>query len=323
MSDKSSHQYEEIDYSSILPKGASAPPLPNSPVYLENRREVGSMDDDGYLIPSSSNVGLPAQVSQLQAEVTLAMQAAEEKAVAAELAVVARLKVAEAEADARVKVAEAEADARVKVAEARAKVAEAEADARVKVAEAKAEAKVKDLEAKIKSLEAKLTVAVVDKRVAELKEDVVISSLMSSVYQIYRSTTIGLTLHDTLHELVQRQILSSRVVDFIFNVFDEIINEKLIFRSIKEKQETCLSFKGHLLSYRSCDQVWTLLFDSLILTSTKRDSSWKMNLTNQNNKIKIISCPATKLTLSNSEQTTTDKDDSKIKSKSLKKFKSK
>ncbi|CAF2086139.1 unnamed protein product [Rotaria magnacalcarata] len=188
MSDKSSHQYEEIDYSSILPKGASAPPLPNSPVYLENRREVGSMDDDGYLktaamcktiennsnvIPSSSNVGLPAQVSQLQAEVTLAMQAAEEKAVAAELAVVARLKVAEAEADARVKVAEAEADARVKVAEARAKVAEAEADARVKVAEAKAEAKVKDLEAKIKSLEAKLTVAVVDKRVAELKEDVV------------------------------------------------------------------------------------------------------------------------------------------------------
>ncbi|CAF2048952.1 unnamed protein product [Rotaria magnacalcarata] len=162
MSDKSSHQYEEIDYSSILPKGASAPPLPNSPVYLENRREVGSMDDDGYLIPSSSNVGLPAQVSQLQAEVTLAMQAAEEKAVAAELAVVARLKVAEAEADAR-----------VKVAEARAKVAEAEADARVKVAEAKAEAKVKDLEAKIKSLEAKLTVAVVDKRVAELKEDVV------------------------------------------------------------------------------------------------------------------------------------------------------
>ncbi|CAF1917596.1 unnamed protein product [Rotaria magnacalcarata] len=274
MSDKSSqqHQYEEIlDSSLSLTEGTSAHPLLNCSVLLQ--------------IPSSSNVDLPAQVFQLQMEVTLTMQAGDEKAAAAELVMVAWLKVAGAEADAR-----------VKMVYAKMKVAEAEADARVKVAEAKAEAKVKDLK---------------------------ISSFMSSVYQIYRSTTIGLTLHDTLHELVQRQILSSRVVDFIFNVFDEIINEKLIFRSIKEKQETCLSFKGHLLSYRSCDQVWTLLFDSLILTSTKRDSSWKMNLTNQNNKIKIISCPATKLTLSNSEQTTTDKDDSKIKSKSLKKFKSK
>ncbi|CAF3494300.1 unnamed protein product, partial [Rotaria socialis] len=115
----------------------------------------------------------------------------------------------------------------------------------------------------------------------------------------------------------------SRAVDFIFNVFDEIINEKLIFRPVKEKPEACLSFNSHLLSYRSCDQVWTLLFDSLILTSTNKDSSWKMNLANQSNKIKIISCPATKLTLSNSEQITTDENDFKIKSKSLKKFKSK
>ncbi|CAF3954366.1 unnamed protein product [Rotaria sp. Silwood1] len=144
---------------------------------------------------------------------------------------------------------------------------------------------------------------------------------MSSSYQIYRSTTIGLALDDTLQELVHRQILTSALVPYILNVFDEIINEKLTYRSIKGKKEVCLVFKGHLLSYRSCDQVWTLLFDSLIFTSNT-DPLWKLCLTSQHDKIKIITCPIKKSTLFNTEQITKHENDLDIKSKSYKKYKS-
>jgi transcription initiation factor TFIIA small subunit len=107
-------------------------------------------------------------------------------------------------------------------------------------------------------------------------------------YEIYRSTTIGSTLDETLCELVHRQIITPSIVHYILNIFDKIITQKLIYQSIKGKKESSLQLKGHLLSYRSCDQVWTLLFDSLIFTSNV-DSHWKIILNNQ--KLKIITCP--------------------------------
>jgi hypothetical protein len=117
-------------------------------------------------------------------------------------------------------------------------------------------------------------------------------------------------------------ILTPRVVQYILDVFDQIINQKLTSPSVKGKKESsCLVFKGHLLSYRACDEVWTLLFDSLTFTSNT-DSLWKMTLSNQNDKIKIITCPATKLTLSHTEQRTTNEDNHQIKPKTCKKFKS-
>ena len=143
---------------------------------------------------------------------------------------------------------------------------------------------------------------------------------MSSAYQIYRSTTIGLTLVDTLDELVYRQIFTPRIVHYILHVFDEIINQKLTSRSMKGRKESYLIFKGHLLSYRACDQVWTLLFDSLTFTSNA-DSSWKITLTGKKDKIKIIACPATKLTLSHTEQLSTDEDELDTKSRTRKKLK--
>ncbi|CAF1245310.1 unnamed protein product [Adineta steineri] len=91
-------------------------------------------------------------------------------------------------------------------------------------------------------------------------------------------TTIGLALDDTLRELLRRQILTSRVVHYILGVFDYIINQKLNSQSVKERKGSNLIFKGHLRSYRGCDQVWTLLFDSLTFTSNT-DPSWKINLT--------------------------------------------
>jgi len=128
---------------------------------------------------------------------------------------------------------------------------------------------------------------------------------MSSVYQIYRSTTIGSTLDDTLRELVHRQIITQSIVHYILNIFDQIISQKLISQS---KKESSLIFKGHLLSYRSCDQVWTFIFDSLRFTSNIHSI--------KNQKIKIITCPTISQSLTNNQ------DHTKIKSKSYKKFKS-
>ena len=144
---------------------------------------------------------------------------------------------------------------------------------------------------------------------------------MSSAYQIYRSTTIGSTLEDTLRELVHRQIITSRVVQYILGVFDRVISEKLTSLSVKGKNESSLIFKGHLLSYRACDQVWTLLFDSLTLTSNT-DPSWKITLNGQAEKIQIITCPKTNLPSSNLQQSTTNDDHLHVKSKTHKKFKS-
>ena len=116
---------------------------------------------------------------------------------------------------------------------------------------------------------------------------------MSSVYQIYRSTTLGSTLEETLRELVHRQIITPRIVHYILAVFDRIITEKFDSLSTKGKSQSSLIFKGHLLSYRACDQVWTLLFDSLTFTSNT-DSSWKISfILDQLKKIKIIACPTT------------------------------
>jgi hypothetical protein len=47
-----------------------------------------------------------------------------------------------------------------------------------------------------------------------------------------------------------------------------------------------------------------------------------MTITGHNGKVKIITCPATKLTSSTNEQIITNEDDIQIKSKTSKKFKS-
>ena len=145
---------------------------------------------------------------------------------------------------------------------------------------------------------------------------------MSSVYEIYRSTTIGSTLDDTLRELLHRQIITPRIVHYILNVFDQIISQKLSSQSDKGKKESSLIFKGHLLSYRACDQVWTLLFDSLTFTSNT-DPHWKIIFNGQTNKIKIITCPLKNLTSTNVQQSIENQHHSNTKSQTHKKFKSK
>ncbi|MCJ1291895.1 Transcription initiation factor IIA small chain (TFIIA 13.5 kDa subunit) [Xylographa carneopallida] len=68
----------------------------------------------------------------------------------------------------------------------------------------------------------------------------------------------------------------------IVSTFDRVITEVLA-----DKVKARLSFKGHLDTYRFCDEVWTFLI---------KDAVFKMDGSNnvQAEKVKIVSCNSKK-----------------------------
>ena len=74
-------------------------------------------------------------------------------------------------------------------------------------------------------------------------------------YQLYRNTTLGQTLQDSLDELVSAGQISSQLALRVLLQFDKSINNALATR-VRSR----LSFKaGHLSTYRFCDNVWTFV----------------------------------------------------------------
>ena len=81
----------------------------------------------------------------------------------------------------------------------------------------------------------------------------VIETRMS--YQLYRNTTLGATLQESLDELMQLQMLSPALALRVLIQFDKSINTALATR-VKNK----LHFKADKLNtYRFCDNVWTFM----------------------------------------------------------------
>jgi len=73
-------------------------------------------------------------------------------------------------------------------------------------------------------------------------------------YQLYRNTTLGHTLQESLDELMQLQMLSPALALRVLIQFDKSINGALATR-VKTK----LHFQGKLRTYRFCDNVWTFM----------------------------------------------------------------
>ncbi|CAG2102717.1 unnamed protein product [Medioppia subpectinata] len=74
-------------------------------------------------------------------------------------------------------------------------------------------------------------------------------------YQLYRNTTLGHTLQETLDEFIQSGQISPQLAVKVLIQFDKSINQSLATRV-----KTRLSFKaGHLKTYRFCDNVWTFV----------------------------------------------------------------
>ncbi|KAL8735085.1 MAG: hypothetical protein Q9181_002923, partial [Wetmoreana brouardii] len=97
-------------------------------------------------------------------------------------------------------------------------------------------------------------------------------------YELYRRSSIGSTLIDSLDELVHLGRIEPQLAMKILQNFDKIVTDVLA-----EKVKARLTFKGHLDTYRFCDEVWTFLI---------KDVNFKLD--NQNpitaDKIKIVSC---------------------------------
>ena len=74
-------------------------------------------------------------------------------------------------------------------------------------------------------------------------------------YQLYRNTTLGHTLQESLDELLSCNQITAQLALKILLQFDKVINTALASR-IKAR----LTFKaGHLETYRFCDNVWTFV----------------------------------------------------------------
>jgi len=99
-------------------------------------------------------------------------------------------------------------------------------------------------------------------------------------YQLYRNTTLGHTLQESLDELMQMQMLSPALALRVLIQFDRAINTGLA-NKIKSK----LHFRAEKLNtYRFCDNVWTFML---------RDVEFREHAEfGRVDRVKIVACDA-------------------------------
>ncbi|AQK95675.1 Transcription initiation factor IIA subunit 2 [Zea mays] len=98
-----------------------------------------------------------------------------------------------------------------------------------------------------------------------------------ATFELYRRSTIGMCLTETLDEMVSNGTLSPELAIQVLVQFDKSMTDALE-NQVKSK----VTVKGHLHTYRFCDNVWTF-----ILT----DASFKNEeATEQVGKVKIVAC---------------------------------
>lgn len=89
---------------------------------------------------------------------------------------------------------------------------------------------------------------------------------------------IGECLIDTIDELINEGRIEPQLAMKILSNFDKTISDVLA-----EKVKARLTFKGHLETYRFCDDVWTFLVKDV---KFKTDTSSEFTA----EKVKIVSC---------------------------------
>ncbi|TKA33781.1 Transcription initiation factor IIA subunit 2 [Salinomyces thailandicus] len=97
-------------------------------------------------------------------------------------------------------------------------------------------------------------------------------------YELYRGTSIGIALADTLDDLISSRRIEPQLAMKIMSNFDAKIAAVL-----GEKVKARMSFKGHLDTYRFCDEVWTFIL---------KDVKFKMDNAAQTEaeRVKIVAC---------------------------------
>ncbi|XP_041355898.1 transcription initiation factor IIA subunit 2-like [Gigantopelta aegis] len=98
-------------------------------------------------------------------------------------------------------------------------------------------------------------------------------------YQLYRNTTLGHTLQESLDDLIQCSQISPQLALKVLLQFDKAINTALANR-VKSK----ISFKGKLNTYRFCDNVWTFVLNDVEFREQPVQEIARVQ------KVKIVAC---------------------------------
>mmetsp|Transcript_7733 Transcript_7733/g.13297 ORF Transcript_7733/g.13297 Transcript_7733/m.13297 type:complete len:114 (+) Transcript_7733:216-557(+) len=101
-------------------------------------------------------------------------------------------------------------------------------------------------------------------------------------YQLYRKATLGSTLTDALDDMVCSGSLHPHLAMSVLSQFDKSMNEALA-----EKVKGKTNFKGHLHTYRFCDNVWTFILENAEFKTTLQGGGSE---TIQCDKVKIVAC---------------------------------
>uniref|UniRef100_A0AC11C678 Uncharacterized protein n=1 Tax=Ovis aries TaxID=9940 RepID=A0AC11C678_SHEEP len=83
-------------------------------------------------------------------------------------------------------------------------------------------------------------------------------------YQLYRNTTLGNSLQESLDELIQSQQITPQLALQVLLQFDKAINAALAQR-VRNRVNFRLFFRfqGSLNTYRFCDNVWTFVLNDV------------------------------------------------------------
>ncbi|KAI0022304.1 transcription initiation factor IIA [Xylariomycetidae sp. FL0641] len=100
-------------------------------------------------------------------------------------------------------------------------------------------------------------------------------------YELYRRSSVGGALTDTLDDLITDGSIDPQLAMKILANFDRAITEVL-----QEKVRSRLTFKGSLHTYRFCDEVWTFQLKNVTF---KMDNGGQIVSAD---KVKIVSCTA-------------------------------
>ncbi|XP_073269637.1 transcription initiation factor IIA subunit 2-like [Primulina huaijiensis] len=104
-----------------------------------------------------------------------------------------------------------------------------------------------------------------------------------ATFELYRRSTIGMCLTETLDQMVSGGILSPELAIQVLIQFDKSMTDALE-TEVKSK----VSIKGHLHTYRFCDNVWTFILQNAQLKSDEGQETVDL--------VKIVACDSKLLT---------------------------
>ena len=138
-------------------------------------------------------------------------------------------------------------------------------------------------------------------------------SAIQQYYELYRISTIGITLVESLDNLITEGKIEPQLAIMILNSFDKSINNNLKEMNVNNtigKQTASantnnnkVTIQGDLHTYRFCDEVWTLIIKNCLLkleNGNLRSDEITANTTENPDlelkcdKLRIVACSAKK-----------------------------